>query len=293
MNRGLNEEARPGDGQAQGGLRIAMPTQLSPDVLRLISGEGITVRIYQHRSPSGRFWQFDYWREWLKRDRLTGELIQEGIANNIVLNSAQATLLQRLFGIAGSSRSITQVAVGSGTTAPAATQTALVTQITFKAIASVNQAGEASNPPSRICLVTFGSSEANGAGTEYIRELGFLFDNNVIVTRAVFAQGTITGATQANPVVITSAGVQAALTAANGGNGSAVYIEGVAGMTQLNGNHYTVANLATNTFELSGINGTAYGAFTASSPETAKWTLEFQKTSAKVLEISYPFALEC
>ena len=68
--------------------------------------------------------------------------------------------------------------------------------------------------------------------------------------------GSITGATNANPCVITSA---------NHGlsNGDKVYISGVSGMTQLNGNVYTVANVATNTFELSGTDSSAYGAYTS------------------------------
>lgn len=64
----------------------------------------------------------------------------------------------------------------------------------------------------------------------------------------------ITGATKANPVVITSANHGYA-------NGDVVYISGVTGMTQLNGNVYTVANKTTNTFQLQGINGTSYSTY--------------------------------
>ena len=71
------------------------------------------------------------------------------------------------------------------------------------------------------------------------------------------SHASITGATQANPVVIT---------APNHGftNGMEVYISGVAGMTELNSSsEYTIANVTTNTFELSGVNGTGYGAYTS------------------------------
>lgn len=61
----------------------------------------------------------------------------------------------------------------------------------------------------------------------------------------------ITGATSANPVVITS-------TAHGFSNGDIVIPTDVVGMTELNGNSYTVANATANTFELSGINGTSY-----------------------------------
>lgn len=71
---------------------------------------------------------------------------------------------------------------------------------------------------------------------------------------------TITAATAANPVVITSA-------AHDFSNGDYVYISTVAGMTELNSNTYKVSNKTTNTFELqtvagASVNGTAYTAYT-------------------------------
>lgn len=71
----------------------------------------------------------------------------------------------------------------------------------------------------------------------------------------------ISGATQANPVVVTATGHTFV-------NGDKVSISGVGGMTQLNGNVYTVAGVASNTFQLSGINGTGFGAY--ASGGTAK-----------------------
>lgn len=73
---------------------------------------------------------------------------------------------------------------------------------------------------------------------------------------ALSTSGSITGATQANPVVITS-------TAHGLTNGQVVYISGVGGMTQINGLAFTVAGVTTNTFQLSAVNGTGYGAFTS------------------------------
>ena len=62
---------------------------------------------------------------------------------------------------------------------------------------------------------------------------------------------TITGATKANPVVITAV--------AHGfANGNSVRIEDVVGMTEINDINFTVAGVTADTFELSGINGTAY-----------------------------------
>lgn len=46
-------------------------------------------------------------------------------------------------------------------------------------------------------------------------------------------------------------------------NDDEVYITGVGGMTQLNGEVFTVANRTTNSFSLSGVNGASYGAYTS------------------------------
>jgi len=66
----------------------------------------------------------------------------------------------------------------------------------------------------------------------------------------------ITGATQANPVVITA--VDHGLS-----NGDKVTLADVAGMTEINGIEYTIANKTDDTFELSGINGTGFTAYTS------------------------------
>ena len=67
---------------------------------------------------------------------------------------------------------------------------------------------------------------------------------------------TVTGATQADPVVITAA--------AHGlTDGQGVTFADVGGMTDLNGNVYIVDNAATNTFELWQTDGTGFGAYTS------------------------------
>jgi Flp pilus assembly protein TadG len=79
------------------------------------------------------------------------------------------------------------------------------------------------------------------------------------ITAATWRDGatkTITGATRANPVVITSSGH--GLT-----NGDYVRITGVNGMTQINNRIFQVANRTTDTFQLSGVNGSAYGTYTS------------------------------
>jgi hypothetical protein len=67
---------------------------------------------------------------------------------------------------------------------------------------------------------------------------------------------TISAATAANPVVITAAGHGLS-------NSDEIGLFNVAGMVELNGNGYTVANKTTTTFELSGINGTGFTTYTS------------------------------
>lgn len=73
---------------------------------------------------------------------------------------------------------------------------------------------------------------------------------------------TITGATQANPCVITTSGSHGFT------NGETVTIFGVVGMTQLNGNSYTVTVLSSSTFSI-GVNSTGYGAYSSGGTAVA------------------------
>lgn len=68
------------------------------------------------------------------------------------------------------------------------------------------------------------------------------------------AAKTITGITAANPPVVTS-------TSHGITNGQIVYIDGVVGMTQLNGRAFVAANVAASTLELKGVDATGYTAY--------------------------------
>jgi len=132
----------------------------------------------------------------------------------------------------------------------------------FESIASVpNSAGE-----DEVYVVV--QRNVNGSDVRYIEvfqeriedddvELAWFVDSALRLNNPL----TITGATQASPVVISS-------TAHGLSNGDEVDIRDVAGMTELNGNRYKVANAAANTFELtsteddSDIDGTAFTAYT-------------------------------
>jgi hypothetical protein len=66
----------------------------------------------------------------------------------------------------------------------------------------------------------------------------------------------VTAATKANPCVVTVSGH-------NLQNGDTVFFNSVGGMTQLNGNTYTVAGKTTNTFQLSGTDSSGFGTYTS------------------------------
>jgi len=81
-------------------------------------------------------------------------------------------------------------------------------------------------------------------GANYIR---FYKDGGLLTE----ATTNITAVTKANPAVVTAA--------SHGlNNGDRVFIKSVAGMTEINNLEFTVANKTTNTFELSGINSSAF-----------------------------------
>lgn len=81
-----------------------------------------------------------------------------------------------------------------------------------------------------------------------------------IVTLGTTSSAGITGATNANPVVITAVNTFS--------SGQQVDITDVGGMIELNGNRYTVANPTGTTFELSGVDGTAFGVYTVGGTAT-------------------------
>ena len=104
-------------------------------------------------------------------------------------------------------------------------------------------------------------------GDQYLR---FFRDNGSILN----ANDTITGATQADPVVITAANSYSA--------GDEVYISSVVGMTELNNKRYLVANPTGANFEIQDldgvdIDGTGFTAYTSGG------------TSASIHEITTPY----
>lgn len=97
--------------------------------------------------------------------------------------------------------------------------------------------------------------------------------DEAVTTRAL---ATISGATQANPCVITA-------NAHGFANGDLVYIYDVAGMIELNNRLFTIANITANTFELSGINSTSYTAYTSGGSASPASVPFFTTTAGSAL----------
>lgn len=72
----------------------------------------------------------------------------------------------------------------------------------------------------------------------------------------IHSSKNITGATKANPCVITSASHGLS-------TGDKIFICNVGGMTQLNNLFYTITKIDNDTFSLDGINSTSYGTYTS------------------------------
>ncbi len=221
---------------------------------------------------------------WL-RDAKTGLILPGSYSEdrNTVMLEAMEVFLSRLRYIAPSALQIKQIAVGIGTTAVVNTDLSLVSSTLAKDIDSWDDSGFASVPRSTKAVLQFGTGEANAE----LAEVGALFDDGSLVSRVLFGQGSITGATKANPCVVTSA--------AHGlTDGDRVLIEAVGGMTALNGVYFYVDVLSSSTFALysnagltSAVNSSAYGAYTSGGT----WTKIKKKTSSAVFVVNYSYSL--
>jgi hypothetical protein len=95
---------------------------------------------------------------------------------------------------------------------------------------------------------------------------------------------TITGATNANPCVITATGHGFK-------TGISVTISGVGGMTQLNGNTYVITVIDANSFSLNSTNSTGYGTYTSGgSAVTYKYLQDVSRATAYSATTQWRFA---
>lgn len=119
-------------------------------------------------------------------------------------------------------------------------------------------------------LYTFEFTESVSFVLEFTNLKLRFYRNNGQVRHAAQA---ITGISQANPAVVTYSGADTYA------NGDRVWIDGVVGMTEVNGREFEVANVnaGANTFELSGVNSSAYTAYSSGG------------TVEEIVEVTTPF----
>ena len=108
-------------------------------------------------------------------------------------------------------------------------------------------------------------------------------DGGVVLVSA--SVKNIIGATQADPVVITSTGHGLA-------DGETVFIEDVSGMVEINNKYFVVANKTANTFELTNeegvdIDGTGYTAYVSGGTVTKIFELSIPYAEADLFEIDF------
>lgn len=119
--------------------------------------------------------------------------------------------------------------------------------------------------------MTDSSLATTGGGSDYPTNslnLGIPVPAAALTAALVVNSGNITGATQANPVQITTSAAH------NLKTGDLVYIAGIAGMTQLNGRQFTITVVDSTNCTLNGENGTAYTAYTSGGTWEERYAAE-------------------
>ena len=131
----------------------------------------------------------------------------------------------------------------------------------FKYISTV----KSNSDTARLITFEFNESQAYALlfGDQYMR----LYSGGGLVLEA---NKTITAITKANPAVVTIA--------SHGySNGDEIYINSVAGMIEVNARYFIVANKTTHTFQLTGVNSSAYTTYASAG------------TGGRVYEIATPY----
>ena len=120
----------------------------------------------------------------------------------------------------------------------------------------------------------------------YVIEFGNLYMRFYKNQGAILeATKAISGATAANPVVITS-------NSHGYLDGDEVYITAIVGMTELNGKYYVIKNKTTNTFELTdvdstNINGSAYTAYSSAGTVARVYTVTTTFLTADIPDLQF------
>ena len=105
----------------------------------------------------------------------------------------------------------------------------------------------------------------------------WFFKDGGIITHASV---NITGVTQANPAVVTA-------NSHGFSNGDYVLIQSVGGMTELNNRWFVVAGATANTFQLTGIDSSAYTAYTSGGVAAEIVEIDTDYTADEVLDLQF------
>lgn len=110
----------------------------------------------------------------------TGEIIQRGARHNMVVSVGRQWMLNRC----GSTDSnvIDRIKLGTGTTAPATTQTDLSNSFSSKSAATVSAAGTTASPPYFSFSASWASNETHSSSSA-INEIGLFVANGTMVGR--------------------------------------------------------------------------------------------------------------
>lgn len=125
--------------------------------------------------------------------------------------------------------------------------------------------------------ITFEYNEDQSYALEFGNEYMRVYRNGGVVVETGFS---ISAATQADPVVLTTA-------THSYSNGDEVFISGVVGMTELNGKFFVIDNVTATTFELVGIDGTSYGAYSSGGLSSRVFTLTTPYLSSELEALKF------
>ena len=111
-------------------------------------------------------------------------------------------------------------------------------------------------------------------GNQYIR---FFKDQGQITE----ADKSISAITKANPAVVTTS------TSHGYSNGDDIWINSVGGMTEVNGRRFTIGNVTSTTFELTGVDSTNYTTYTSGGTAAKVYEIATPYTSAQVFDLQF------
>lgn len=238
-----------------------------------IKVKGKIKTLLQTKKPTGAGW---------KLNPKTGYYERRSSSENMVVLAGLTMMAKSIqYGHADQGKSLRYMGVGSGYTAPAKADTALVTEEDRQEIDSWDNDDIASDPVVMIASRLYLSSEANAD----LMEVGLFVNSSgpPMFCRGFFGNGSITGATQASPCVITASGHGLS-------DGDKIYIESVGGMTELNDSSYYIDDLDGVTFGLysdsslsTPVTSSGYGAYTSGGT----WKQVIPKTSSTTLTVTY------